>query len=106
MAQSQAKQPTSLTAKNIPSWPIRMFGKLNPFSRRIDPESRTQDQKFTMTRFGLIKGVGGQFSDISGSSNQMVINRPSAGTSSVFGILCRRNSTRPKIFASSGKRNH
>jgi HK97 family phage portal protein len=65
----------SLNANNKPSWPVRQFRKL---IARIDPEIFSQERNFSFTRYGLTKGVGGQFADI-GGDNQFAIYRPSAG---------------------------
>jgi HK97 family phage portal protein len=69
----------SLNAKNRPSWPIRTFNKIAPKFLRIEPEVYRQSQGMEMTRFGLVKTVGGQFADISGGGNQFVIERPAGG---------------------------
>src|ERR1051326_9210246 len=73
--------PTTLTAKDKPSWPIRMFRK----AFRIEPETFEQDPRITMTRAGLVRPVRAkdgrlQVGDIEGGSNQFVIERPSAGS--------------------------
>ena len=79
MPQDQ-NQPRSLTSKS-PSWSIKAtFQRFNPFAKRIDPEVFTQPQGgITMSKYGVIKGAGGQFSEIS-TGNQFSIERPSAGT--------------------------
>jgi hypothetical protein len=68
----------SLNAKNKPSWPVRFFRGV---VARIDPELFSQPGGgITFNRFGVAKGVGGKFSEISGSGgNQFVIDRPSGG---------------------------
>jgi len=67
--------PTSLTAKNRPSWPIRTFRRI---VTRIDPEIYQQEQGMTFDRYGLTKGIGGKFADI-GDADQFAIYRPSSG---------------------------
>jgi HK97 family phage portal protein len=68
--------PTSLTAKNKPSWPIRTFRKL---VTRIDPELYEQDQNFTFDIYGIRKAVGGQFGEFGSDANPMAIYRPGGG---------------------------
>jgi phage portal protein BeeE len=70
----------SLNANQKPSWSIRTaFKRLNPFATRIEPEVYSQSQGGPkMTRFGIVKDVGGKFSEIN-SGNQFVIERPGAG---------------------------
>jgi hypothetical protein len=46
---------------------------------RIDPETYSQSQGFTMTRYGLVKAVGGKFSEIDTPGNQFAIERPGGG---------------------------
>ncbi len=72
----------SLNANNKPSWNIiSAFKRLNPFASRIDPELHEQKQGgIEMTRYGVVKGVGGRFSEINGSGNQFVIERPGIGS--------------------------
>jgi HK97 family phage portal protein len=66
----------SLNANNKPSWPVRMFRNI---AARIDPEIYSQPNGgLEFNRFGVVKGVGGRFSEISGP-NQFVIERPSGG---------------------------
>jgi HK97 family phage portal protein len=69
----------TLNAKQKPSWSIRSaFKRLNPFASRIEPELYSQEQGgVKMTRYGVVKGVGGKFSEIE-TSNQFVIERPGA----------------------------
>ena len=69
--------PTSLTAKNKPSWPVRQFRKL---VTRIDPELYEQGQNITFDRYGIRKGVGGKFGDFDTNANSMAIYRPGAGS--------------------------
>ena len=73
--------PRSLTSKS-PSWNIKtVFKRFNPFAARIDPEVYEQEQgPVKMTRYGVIKGVGGKFSEIASNGSQFNIERPSAGT--------------------------
>jgi HK97 family phage portal protein len=66
--------PTTLTAKNKPSWIARQVGKL---AVRIIPELLSQGQNVTFDRYGLRKSVGGQFGEF--GDNQMAIARPSGG---------------------------
>lgn len=72
----------SLNANNKPSWNIRSaFKRINPFASRIDPELYEQEQGGPkMTRYGIVKAVGGKFGEFDGG-NQFVIERPGAGTS-------------------------
>src|SRR6202451_1946944 len=74
---SRMPQP-SLNAKNKPSWIARQFQKI---AMRIDPETYSQPSGgITFDRFGIVKNVGGKFSEINGSgNNQFVIERPSGG---------------------------
>ncbi|MDP9049823.1 MAG: phage portal protein [Acidobacteriota bacterium] len=69
--------PTSLTAKNRPSWPARQLRKL---ISRIDPELYSQGQNITFDIYGLRKAVGGKFGEFGNDSNPMAINRPSSST--------------------------
>ena len=73
--------PRSLTSKS-PSWNIKAtFQRFNPFAKRIDPEVYSQPQGgITMTRYGVVKGAGGKFSEIANGGSQFNIERPSAGT--------------------------
>ncbi|HVB33723.1 MAG TPA: phage portal protein [Patescibacteria group bacterium] len=73
MAQSE-KQPTTLTAKNRPSWPIRTLRKVF----RIEPEIYEQERNFTFNRYGMSKSAGGKFAEID-TDDSMAIYRPSAG---------------------------
>jgi hypothetical protein len=69
--------PTSLTAKNKPSWPARQLRKL---ISRIDPELYEQGQNFTFDIYGIRKAVGGKFGEFGNDSNPMAIYRPGNGT--------------------------
>ena len=60
------------------SWPLRVWRK---FATRIDPEIYAQDQGGpAMTRYGVVKAVGGKFAEIEGGGNQFMIERPSGGS--------------------------
>ncbi len=80
MPQDQNQPPRSLTSK-APSWTIRsVFKRFNPFAARIEPEVYTQSQGgIGMTRYGIVKAVGGQFGEFSNSNNQFSVERPSPG---------------------------
>jgi HK97 family phage portal protein len=69
--------PTSLTAKNKPSWPARQLRKL---ISRIDPELYEQGQNITFDVYGIRKAVGGKFGEFGNDSNPMAIYRPGSGT--------------------------
>jgi HK97 family phage portal protein len=86
--------PTSLTAKNKPSWPIQAFRKL---VTRIDPELYSQSQNITFDRYGMRKGVGGKFADF-GDANPMAIYRP-GGDSSIDAAKALANN-RGFVYAS------
>jgi hypothetical protein len=81
---AEQKPPTTLTAQNRPSWPIRALNAINPFKSRIEPEVYEQSQGITMTKFGLISPVRNksgraQFGEISSNyGNQFIIERPNA----------------------------
>jgi hypothetical protein len=78
MPQDPNQPPRSLTSK-APSWTIRsVFKRFNVFASRIEPEVYTQSQGGVgMTRYGIVKAVGGQFAEF--SNNQFSIERPSPG---------------------------
>jgi HK97 family phage portal protein len=69
--------PTSLTAKNKPSWPARQLRKL---VSRIDPELYSQGQNITFDIYGIRKAVGGKFGEFGSDSNPMAINRPGSSS--------------------------
>jgi hypothetical protein len=77
MAKENRFIPTSLTAKNKPSWPARQLRKL---ISRIDPELYEQGQNFTFDIYGIRKAVGGKFGEFGNDSNPMAIYRPGNGT--------------------------
>lgn len=77
MAEQNRKVLRSLGAINAPSWSLRSaFRKL---VTRIDPELYSQGQQITMSRYGVVKAVGGKFGEFEGSGNQFAIDRPSGG---------------------------
>ncbi len=68
------KQPTTLTAKNRPSWPLRTLRKIF----RIEPEIYEQERDFKFDRYGIRKAAGGKFAEID-NADSMAIYRPGAG---------------------------
>jgi len=87
--------PTSLTAKNKPSWIARQVGKV---AARIIPELYSQGQNITFDIYGLRKAVGGKFGEFGSDSNPMAINRPSSSTGIDAGKAMANN--RGFVFAS------
>jgi HK97 family phage portal protein len=68
---------TGAFSNGVFGWnPIKRAGQKTP--TRIEPEIFSQAQGFTFDRFGLTKGVGGKFSEIS-DGGQFNIDRPSGG---------------------------
>ncbi|HEY2471057.1 MAG TPA: phage portal protein [Terracidiphilus sp.] len=65
----------SINSKGKPGWFPRM---VRGIMSRIDPETYSQSQGIGMTRYGLVKSVGGRFAEIDGG-NQFVIERPGGG---------------------------
>jgi hypothetical protein len=64
----------SLNANNKPSWAARAFRNI---VARIDPELYSQAQGGPgMTRYGVVKAVGGRFGEIDTGGNQFAIERP------------------------------
>lgn len=76
MAKENRFIPTSLTAKNRPSWPARQLRKL---ISRIDPELYEQGQNITFDIYGIRKAVGGKFGEFGDDANPMAIYRPGGG---------------------------
>jgi HK97 family phage portal protein len=79
MAENNRYIPSSLNANDKPSWPVTRFFK-SIFGGRIEPETYSQSQGITITKYGVIRSVKnksgkaqfGEFSDY----NPMAIWRP------------------------------
>lgn len=69
--------PTSLTAKNKPSWIAKQIRKI---ASRIDPELYSQGQNITFNRYGIAKTIGGKFGEFGNDSNPMALYRPGSSS--------------------------